>query len=113
MITSVVLLTNTEIAPLVPAGTMAALATMAPLLAFNVETTGCDWPVGQMLRYSRGAGGTAVTLSENASAVEGTPQFAPVTWKLRVLLPAMVGGPNWPVLPCPVRVSATRQGVRG
>ena len=41
--------TNTEMSPFVPAGTMAALAVMAPVSAFSVETKGCVCPVGQVV----------------------------------------------------------------
>jgi hypothetical protein len=40
MTTSVLLVTNTETAPPVPAGTIAAFATMAPLREFSNETFG-------------------------------------------------------------------------
>ena len=33
-----------------PAGTIAALATMAPVYEFSVETYGWLWPAGQMVR---------------------------------------------------------------
>lgn len=44
-ITCVRLVTYTLIAPLVPAGTIAALATTAPSHEFKVDTPGCDAPV--------------------------------------------------------------------
>ena len=40
--------------PLVPAFTMAALATTVPVGAFKLATTGFAWPVGQAVRYPRG-----------------------------------------------------------
>ena len=43
--------TYAEIWPLVPAGTMAALATIVPVVSFRVETTGWVWPVGHTVRY--------------------------------------------------------------
>jgi hypothetical protein len=48
--TSVAAEANTEMDPLVPAGTMAALAIIAPLTEFNVDTTGIVVPVGQTVR---------------------------------------------------------------
>jgi hypothetical protein len=50
MITSVGPETNTETDPLVPAGTIAALATICPLRAFSVDTTGMVVPVGHNVR---------------------------------------------------------------
>jgi hypothetical protein len=35
--------------PLLPAGTIAALATIAPPTSFSVDTTGMVWPVGQVV----------------------------------------------------------------
>jgi hypothetical protein len=37
-------------APPSPAGTMAALALTRPSTEFSVETTGCTWPAGQIVR---------------------------------------------------------------
>ena len=39
-----------ETSPLVPAGTMAALAVTAPVEELRVETLGWDCPVGQLVR---------------------------------------------------------------
>ena len=51
MMTSVASVVKTLMAPLVPAGTMAALATTVPVGALSVETTGiCASPVGQTVR---------------------------------------------------------------
>jgi len=52
--------TNTEMSPLVPAGTIAAFAVTAPVTAFNVETSGCVCPAGHVVRKPRGPWGTAV-----------------------------------------------------
>src|SRR5208283_5966959 len=49
-ITCVGFVTNTLIAPLVPAGTIAAFATTLPSNEFRVETSGCACPVGHVLR---------------------------------------------------------------
>jgi hypothetical protein len=49
-ITSVALVTNREMAPFVPAGTMAALETTSPVGEFSVETFGIAEPVGQAVR---------------------------------------------------------------
>src|SRR2546428_7953057 len=59
--TLVELLTNIDTAPLLPAGTIAAFATTLPWNEFSVETSGCDCPVGQAVRYVRGPAGTTVT----------------------------------------------------
>ena len=50
MIKSVVSLTNTPMTPRVPAGTRAALATTFPWKEFSVETRGCGWPFGHVVR---------------------------------------------------------------
>src|SRR3954449_10795932 len=105
--TFVVLLTNTETAPAFPAGTIAALAFTRPSGEFRVETCGCDSPVGQIVRYPKGPFGTAVTLSEYASAVGGTPHPLSGTAKLRDAPPLMAGPPKGPGSR---RVSITRQG---
>ena len=41
---------KTATAPPVPAGTMAALATIVPVGLFRVETMGCGTPTGQTVR---------------------------------------------------------------
>ena len=58
------LVTKTLMAPLVPAGTMAALATIVPSKEFRVETRGREAPVGQVVRYCSGPEGTTVMFSE-------------------------------------------------
>jgi hypothetical protein len=45
MMISVLLLAYTSIEPLVPAGTIAALATTVPVRSFSVDTKGWGWPV--------------------------------------------------------------------
>src|SRR5580698_3618888 len=50
MITFVGSLTKMLIAPSAPAGTMAALARIAPLKSFSVETPGIVSPVGQVIK---------------------------------------------------------------
>ncbi len=57
---SVLLVTNTEMSPLAPAGTMAALAVTVPVGAFSVETRGCVCPVGQVVRNPKFPFGTEV-----------------------------------------------------
>ena len=62
----VLLLANTLIAPLVPAGTMAELATTPPFGAFTVETFGSVSPVGNAVKYPNSPpdGTTAVRFNE-------------------------------------------------
>ena len=50
IMTSVALLANRLIAPSVPAGTIAALATISPPTLFNVDTTGIVCPVGHAVK---------------------------------------------------------------
>src|ERR1700682_2885061 len=52
--------TNTETAPLAPAGTIAAFAVTAPVGAFSVETTGCVCPAGHVVRKPKPPLGTEV-----------------------------------------------------
>ena len=110
MITSVGFPATTLIAPPVPAGTIAEFATTLPFEEFNVDTPGYGCPVGQIDRNPKGPCGTAVMFKEYACAIPETPQALDRIGKLRVVLAAKVGGPNEPVKPSPVRVSATRQG---
>ena len=56
--------TKTSIAPPIPAGTSAALATTFPVNEFSVETKGRVSPVGDRVRKLSGPGGTTVTFSE-------------------------------------------------
>ena len=57
-------MTNTSIAPPVPAGTRAALATTLPVNEFSVETRGRGCPVGERVRKLSRPAGTTVTFSE-------------------------------------------------
>ena len=63
---SVASLENTSIDLLLPAGTMAALATTPPFGAFNVEAFGNVIPVGNAVKYTRSPpeGTTAVRFKE-------------------------------------------------
>lgn len=61
--------------PSAAAGTIAAFATIAPWNEFNVDASGCDWSAGQMVRNCRIPRGTAVTFTEYALALAGTPQL--------------------------------------
>ena len=72
--TSVALLTYTLIAPFVPAGTTAAFAATAPLYEFSVDAFGIACPVGHVVRYPSGPGGTTVKFNEYAAALTGIPQ---------------------------------------
>jgi hypothetical protein len=67
---SVSSVTKTEMAPLSPAGTIAAFAVIAPVSAFSVETKGWDCPAGQVVRYPSGPRGTTVMFSEYAATPE-------------------------------------------
>src|ERR1700742_1900152 len=102
--------TNRSIAPAVPAGTMAAFAVTTPVGAFNVETTGCCWPVGYTVRYPSGAAGIAVKFNEYAMAVAGMLQELDWIGKLRDCWLIREGPPRAPGVP---RVSTTRHGGRG
>jgi len=109
--TSVLLEPNTLIAPPVPAGTIAALATTGlPGETFSVETPGHASPVGQALRYPSPACGTAVKFSEYACALEGMLHVLVRIGKARLCIPTSDGPPSGAI---GLRVSATRQGVRG
>ncbi len=57
---SVALVAITVMAPLVPAGTMAALAVTAPVGALSVDEPGCGNPAGQALRKPSSPDGTTV-----------------------------------------------------
>src|SRR5262245_15159717 len=103
--------TYTLTAPLVPATTIAAFALTLPSREFSVETNGCGWPAGQILKYpSVPVVGTTVTLSEYAPAVDGIPQLLAGIVKFLAESAAMTGPPNGPGA---LRVSATRQGATG
>ena len=73
---SVLPLVNTEmLPPLLPAGTIAALAiAVAVEEAFSVDTSGLFCPAGQVLKNPMTALGTAVKFSEYAWAEFGTLQ---------------------------------------
>src|SRR5580704_11044533 len=106
MITSVLSLAYKLIAPAVPAGTKAALATGIPSCEPSVAASGKGDPAGQAVRNPSGPGGNTPILSEYACAVPGTSQLLDGIGKLRVAPPTSDGGPNAPVKPSPVRVSA-------
>src|SRR5580704_1933631 len=104
--TLVVSVTKTLIAPFVPAGTIAAFATIVPSESFNVETFGIGWPVGQVVRFPSGAPvttGTTVKFNEYAGAVDGMPQELAGMLKVREDWAAIAGGPYAPENPAPVR----------
>src|ERR1035441_10554703 len=69
-------------APLTPAGTSAAFATIAPSREFSVETRGCA-PLPHNVRKLRDPVGTTVAFSEYACAVPGMPHVDDGTTKLR------------------------------
>ncbi len=56
--------TKIEIAPLVPAGNTAALATIWPWKAFKVDTFGRVEPAGHAVKYCMGPSGTTVIFNE-------------------------------------------------
>src|ERR1035437_3545187 len=89
------LVTNASIAPLVPAGTIAAFEVCAPSCAFSVETSGWVCPVGHVVRYDSGPCGTTVKFSDRASAPEGMEQTFEVGMA-RVWPPSIVGPPFGP-----------------
>ena len=60
-----------------PAGTMAALETVPPRKAFNVETEGLACPAGQIVRKANTLVGLAVTVNEYAFAEGEMPAQAP------------------------------------
>src|SRR5690242_18779500 len=102
-----------SIDPFVPAGTIAAFATICPFSAFSVETIGCGWPDGQVLRYPSGPLGTTVKLRENACTLAGGAQRLSANGIDRVVAALILGGPNDPLVPCPERVSVARHGWTG
>src|ERR1051325_7318640 len=97
------LVTKTDIAPPVPAGTIAMLAVTAPVGAFSVEAKGRVCPVGQVVRNPRPPLGPAVIFTTSACAVAGMPQPLDNTGKLRSAPPTNCGPPNGPLA---LRVSA-------
>jgi hypothetical protein len=108
--TSVASVTKTLIAPLSPAGTVAAFDFTLPSMEFNVATSGCVWPVGHSVRNPKGPEGTTATFSEYATAVDGMPQALLGIAKSRAVC---LGSPGPPKGPVALRVSATRHGVIG
>ena len=62
--TSVPSLANKSMAPFVPAGTIAALATIVPVSAFKVDTNGLGCPVGHAARNPKGPLGTTAKFNE-------------------------------------------------
>src|SRR5438045_2033465 len=110
MMTCVGSVANKRTAPFVPAGTIAALALIRPSNEFRVETTGCDWPVGQAERKPSEPDGTTVRFKEYARALAGIPQALAGIAKSRKVPPAKMGPPRGPL---GSRVSATRHGVTG
>jgi hypothetical protein len=93
-----------------------------PVGQFNTEAWGCVPPAGQAIRFPSPVGETMVNWKDTASAPVGIVPAAhpfggagrvagePDIWKFRVVLAGTIGGPAWPEKPCPVRVSAIRQG---
>ncbi len=95
-------------APPAPADTIAALATMLPSSAFNVETPGCAPPVPHSDRKPSGAGGTTVAFNEYALADDGMFHALLWTGTVRACAAARIGPPKVPTVP---RVSMIRHGV--
>src|SRR5882724_7133865 len=110
MTRSALFVTNTEISPLVPAGTIAEFAVTAPVFAFSVETSGCVCPAGQVVRKPSGSLGTAVKFIEYACAVAGRLHGPERIVNVRAAPPAREGPPREPAAS---RVSTRRQGVTG
>src|SRR5579864_5823122 len=108
--TSVASVTNALIAPLSPAGTMAAFDLILPSMELSVATSGCGWPVGHSVRNPSEPEGTTATFSEYAIALDGIPQALAGMAKSREVCRGRPGPPKAPVT---LRVSAMRQGVIG
>src|SRR5262249_54724153 len=104
------LVTNTEMSPFVPAGTMAAFAVPTPVTAFSVDTKGCGCPAGQVVKKPKGPCGTEVKFREYACAVTGTLHGLERSGSVRVAPPTREGPPSGPIAP---RVSTRRHGVTG
>ncbi len=72
-------------------------------------------PAGQVsqVRLRTPAGGTTVKFSRvgPTAGIPGTPQALKGRANVRVLPAVMEGGPNCPLNPAPLRVSAIRHGV--
>src|SRR5215831_19322890 len=100
MMTSVLSCTNTSTSPPVPAGTIAALATIVPVGLFSVETVGICCGGGQIVRKPSRlpAGlGTTVTLNEYATGAWVRPVkqgLSAYTGRRRVSMAWNVGGPS-------------------
>jgi hypothetical protein len=60
----VALVAKLDTAPAVPAGTIAALATIGSSSALSVDTNGCAVPVGHNVRYPKVTAGTTVAFNE-------------------------------------------------
>src|SRR5689334_8681359 len=110
MTRSALLVTNTEMSPFDPDGTIAELAVTAPVPAFRVETSGCGCPAGQVVRKPRGSLGATVKFMEYACAVAGRLHGPVRIGNVRVAFAAREGPPRGPG---PRRVSTRRQGVTG
>jgi hypothetical protein len=110
MIKSVLFVTKASIDPPEPAGTIAALAVMAPVGAFSVDTTGSVSPAGHAVNQLSDPCGTTVKFSEYACAVEGTLQEPASKGNVRVC-PALIVGPASGFEK--ERVSTNRHGVTG
>lgn len=81
-------------------GTIAILEVIAPSDAFSVDTSGCGWPSGQMVRKPSEPTGTTVALKTYACAFDGTPHELSSTLNVSELMG----------VPGDCRVSRTRQG---
>src|ERR1019366_9825251 len=92
---SVLLVAKTLIAPSVPAGTIAALATIVPVRSFRVETLGCDC-LGHTVRYSSTLFDTTVKFREYPCALSGMVQVLDSTGKSRSAPPTSDGPPSGP-----------------
>lgn len=110
MTRSELLVTNTEISPFVPDGTIAAFAVTTPVGELRVETRGCGCPAGHVVRKPSDPLGTEVKFSEYACAAAETLQVLERMGKVRVALPTIEGPPSGPAA---FRVSTRRQGVKG
>jgi hypothetical protein len=81
---------------LVPVITSAALATIWPLNAFKVDTTGWLTPVGHVVRYWSNPDGTTVIFSEYAAVLAGNPHDPDDSGNDLVVPPLRIGPPNVP-----------------
>src|SRR5262249_5093271 len=111
IITSVSPVTKMQTDPFgVPAGMIAAAPLTRPSAELSVETNGCVWPHGNVVKYPRDSRGTTLIFSEDACAVLGILQLL-----LGIATPGVVRAPKNgpPKGPFGFRVSATRHGVTG